>query len=130
MIRLGFIGTGHLTGFLVDGLIRAKAPYAITVSPRGASKAAELKQKHGIAVAPDNQAVVDGSDIVIVAVLPQDGIQVMSGLRFREGQIVISTMAALMMAAVSGACRPATPGTSSAVHPYLARPGPSAVRYP
>ena len=43
-MKLGFIGTGNLAGFFVEGLSKAKAPYEITVSARNAEKARDLHQ--------------------------------------------------------------------------------------
>ena len=49
-----------------------KSPEAF-LSPRGASTAAELSQRHrGVHVCADNQDVIDHSDVVMIAVRPQD----------------------------------------------------------
>ncbi|MFN0192013.1 MAG: NAD(P)-binding domain-containing protein [Aestuariivirga sp.] len=109
MSCVGFIGTGHLAGFFVEGLSRVRAPYKIVVSPRNAAKSADLARDFGVAIAPDNQTVVDQSDLVVVSVLPQDAIKVLEPLRFREGQTVLSVMAGVGLAQLKALTTPATP---------------------
>ena len=72
-MRLGFVGTGTITTALVTGLCTAaRPPERILVSPRNAEKAAALAEAFPrVAVAKDNQAVIDGSDWVFRAVLPR-----------------------------------------------------------
>lgn len=108
MNRLGFIGTGHLAAFLVEGLKRAEAPYEILVSPRNAAKAAVLARDFGVVVAADNQAVVDQSDLVVVSVLPQDAASVLRQLSFRSGQVALSVMAGVSHGAFMTLTSPAT----------------------
>lgn len=93
-MKLGFIGTGNLAAFLVEGLFKVKAPYEITVSPRNAAKAKELQQRFGVTIA-SNQDIAETSDIVIVSLLPPDAPGLLSGLDFRPGQTVLSVMAGI-----------------------------------
>jgi len=105
--QVGFIGTGHLAGFFVQGLRRAEAPFEITVSPRNAMKAAQLAREFSVSVAADNQSVVDRSDLVVVSVLPQDAKSVLGPLVFREEQTVLSVMAGVGHAALAALAFPA-----------------------
>jgi pyrroline-5-carboxylate reductase len=90
-MSLGFIGTGTLAAAIVEGL----AGGDILVSPRGAAFAADLASRFaGVKVAPNNQAVVDGSETVILSVRPQIAEEVVRALCFRPGQRVISLIAA------------------------------------
>lgn len=107
MTAVGFIGTGHLTSFLVEGLKRAGADHTITVSPRNRKRAAALKQRFSVAVAADNQAVVNAADVVLVCVRPGEGEAVLAPLRFRPDHLVISAMAAVPRATVARLARPA-----------------------
>ena len=63
-MRLGFIGTGTITTAMVTGLCTAaETPEHILVSPRNAERAAGLAEAFTqVAVAKDNQEVIDGSD--------------------------------------------------------------------
>jgi len=94
---LGFIGTGTMTAAMVAGL----GGEGILVSPRGAAVAADLARRFpGLRVATDNQAVVDGCEMVVLAVRPQVAEAVIRPLRFRSGQKVVSLIAATQIAAL------------------------------
>jgi pyrroline-5-carboxylate reductase len=82
---IGILGVGHFGGYLVEGLMRAKG-LRVILSPRGATKAKELSQRHGLEIAPDNQALVDRSDVVFLATRPKDAAATVAALRWREGQ--------------------------------------------
>lgn len=93
-MTLGFIGTGHITAAMVAGLCTSPNPPQILVSPRNAGTAADLAGRFKqVAVATDNQAVVDGSDWVILAIRPQVGREVVAALKFKPGQKVLSLIA-------------------------------------
>ena len=111
MTKLGFIGTGHLASFFVEGLARVKADYEITVSPRNAAKAEELKQRFGVTIA-ENQQIADRCGLVVVSLLPNQAAEVLGGLRFRPGQTVLSAMAGISLATLKGLVGPAEPAIS------------------
>lgn len=88
---LGFIGSGTMAAAMVEGLGGGD----ILLSPRGATVAAELASRFpGVRVAPDNQAVVDACDLVVLSVRPQIAEEVVRSLRFRPGQHILSLIAA------------------------------------
>jgi pyrroline-5-carboxylate reductase len=61
----------------------------IVLSPRSAARSAELAARDDkVRVAPNNQRVIDGTDIVILAVLPDQMASLCSSLSFRDGQVV------------------------------------------
>ena len=94
---LGFIGTGTMTAAMVAGL----GGEDILLSPRGAEVAAGLARRFpGLRVAADNQAVVDGCEMVVLAVRPQVAEAVIRSLRFRSGQKVVSLIAATPIASL------------------------------
>jgi len=92
-MRLGFVGTGRITAALVESFCTlADPPARILVSPRNAEKAAELAARFPqVVVAHDNQAVVDGSDCVFLALRPP-AVAVLGELRFPEDRQIISLM--------------------------------------
>jgi pyrroline-5-carboxylate reductase len=94
-MTLGVIGTGHLAGFLVRGLRRAGYGSPIVLSPRNAEHAARLAQDHDCRVAPDNQAVAEAAECLLVTLRPADAPAALSTLRLRPGTLVISTVAGL-----------------------------------
>jgi len=95
MKNLGFIGTGNITTALVGGLCTAgEPPKSILVSPRNGTKAAKLAAAFSeVRVAKDNQAVVDGSDIVFLALRPEIAPAALSQLHFRRNQKIVSLIA-------------------------------------
>ncbi|MEY4696390.1 MAG: hypothetical protein RIT14_818 [Pseudomonadota bacterium] len=102
-MRLGFVGSGAITAAMVEGLSGGPLrDWPIVLSPRNAAVAADLAARFGqVRVAADNQAVVDGADMVFVAVRPQVAEAVLAGLRFRPGQSIVSLVAALSVARVA-----------------------------
>ncbi len=97
MHRLGFVGTGTITAAIVRGLKRSDlASWPVVLSPRNTTLSMELASSlPGVTVAADNQKVVDQSDVVFLAVRPQDAEDVVRPLRFRQDQHIISLVAAL-----------------------------------
>ncbi|MFC4908331.1 NAD(P)-binding domain-containing protein [Actinomadura gamaensis] len=100
MERIGIIGVGEIGRAIVDGLYYRgdegcgddEAP-EVFLSPRGRRAAAELSQRYeNVRVCPDNQAVMDRSEIVVIAVRPQDRHQALDGLTVAGDTIVVNVM--------------------------------------
>ena len=81
MDAIGIIGVGKLAGFLVEGLRRGGCDAPILLSPRNTQRAAELASRFDCQVMGDNQNVVDGVPLVIVAVPPRGALATIRGLR-------------------------------------------------
>ena len=94
--KLGFIGTGAITDAMVRGLLaHPTAVPHVMVSLRNAEISATLAADYpAVLVASDNQMIVDGCDTVVLAIRPQIAEEVIRPLRFRDGQRVISVVAA------------------------------------
>lgn len=93
---LGFIGTGAITDAMVRGLLAepAAVPH-IMVSQRSADISAKIAADFpAITVSNDNQMIVDGCETVVLAIRPQIAEDVIHPLRFRDGQKVVSVVAA------------------------------------
>lgn len=100
-MRLGFVGTGTITAHIVRGLKTSPlADRGILLSPRNAATAQALATLPGVTVAADNQAVVDGADLVVLAVRPQVAEAVLSALTIPADKLVISLIAGLPIARV------------------------------
>lgn len=94
--KIGFIGTGAITDAMVRGLLAepAAVPHVL-VSMRSADiSAAFAADFPQVLVSGDNQAIVDGCDTVVLAIRPQIAEEVIRPLRFRDGQAVVSVVAA------------------------------------
>ncbi len=94
--KIGFIGTGAITDAMVRGLLaKPVAVPHVMVSQRSASISAALASDFPqVLVSGDNQAIVDGCDTVVLAIRPQIAEEVVRPLNFRNGQKVISVIAA------------------------------------
>jgi pyrroline-5-carboxylate reductase len=97
-MKLGFVGTGTIAAAIIDGLGAAGTAASILVSPRNAEVAAALAERHAnVRIAADNQAVLDGSDMVVLAVRPQVAREVIGELRFRPDHHVVSLIATVSL---------------------------------
>lgn len=91
----GFIGTGEITAAVVTGLSTGPAdPPLILLSPRGADVARDLARRFpNVRVGDSNQAVVDDSTSIVLAVRTPLVRDVLPGLTFRPEQVVLSAVA-------------------------------------
>jgi pyrroline-5-carboxylate reductase len=95
----GVIGVGSLASAIVTGLCDGVgAPPSVLLSPRNAETAAGLAARFPtVTVAPDNQAVVDGSATVLVC-LRQAQSPLLADLAWRPDHVVVSAVAGLPLA--------------------------------
>lgn len=129
-MKIGIIGTGNISSAVVRGLCRAEtAPDKVMLSPRNAQKAAALAVEFRMAeVAPDNQSVVDASELVMLAVLPPDAPSVTRALQFRPGHKIISLVAAFRYQTILDCVHPATDVVRAVPLPPVAQHvGPTAI---
>lgn len=110
MTNIGFIGTGAITEAVVTGLCTlAKPPSWIEVSPRNVERARTLSDKfQRVSVAPDNQSVINASDVVCLAVRPDIAPTLLRELRFREDQHIVSFIATISIDDMRALVAPAT----------------------
>jgi pyrroline-5-carboxylate reductase len=94
MARLGFIGAGTITDAVVQGLHAAgNMKHDIHLSPRSEACSRALAARYERVIREDsNEAVVAKSDIVFLAVRPQQMSELV-GLRFRAEQTIVSFLA-------------------------------------
>jgi pyrroline-5-carboxylate reductase len=94
MAKLGFIGAGTITDAVVQGLHAAgNTKHDIHLSPRSEARSRALAARYERVIREDsNEAVVAESDIVFLAVRPQQMPELV-GLRFRAEQTVVSFLA-------------------------------------
>jgi pyrroline-5-carboxylate reductase len=132
-MKLGFVGAGAITTAIVTGLNASDAGSdTILVSPRNADVAAALAAKFSnVTVAAANQEVLDGSDVVMLAIRPQVADEVLSDLKFRPGHHVISLMAIAPLEKVAALVAPASKVVRAIPLPIVAdRCGPTAIHPP
>jgi pyrroline-5-carboxylate reductase len=119
----GVLGVGSIAAAVVSGLCDGVAePPTVLLSPRNAVKAADLAARFdSVTVAADNQAVVDGADVVVVAVLPQQVEPVLTALCLADRHAVISVVAGVSLDDLAGWVAPAHRVARSVPLPAVAR---------
>ena len=106
---LGFIGSGSLTNFVTTGLCTSSNPLEeIWIADIDPTRTAAIAEKFParIKVAESNQALVDGCDIVVLAILPVHTNKVLENLRFRPDQTIISVIALKTLAELESLAAP------------------------
>ena len=97
---IGFLGCGKISNAVARGYIGApgvQRPKKIIVSPRNAEKAAALKEEFPdmVEIAANNEAVVAGSNIVFIGLVPEVARAILPTMPFTAEHHVISMMAAV-----------------------------------
>ena len=105
----GVLGVGSIARAIVIGLCEGMPdPPRIVLSPRGAAVSAELAGRYPtVSVAADNQAVVDGSEVVLVCLRKADA-ALLGDLTWRPEQVVVSAVAGGGVAQLTEWVAPAT----------------------
>lgn len=109
-VTYGFLGVGAIAEAMVVGLC-AEHEHApeVVLSPRGRTRSAVLAERHAtVRVAPDNQAVVDAADVVVVAVRPSQASVVLEPIAWPRTVAVVSVMAGVSVPELTGLLEPVT----------------------
>ncbi|SDS25607.1 pyrroline-5-carboxylate reductase [Brevibacterium siliguriense] len=96
MTRIGFIGVGEIASAMVEGLAasEAKTDLEIFLSPRNAARASRLADSlESATICQSNQDVVDRSDLIVLAVLPQQTDSVLDVLDIPVAKTLVSAVA-------------------------------------
>jgi pyrroline-5-carboxylate reductase len=95
---------------------------SVLLSPRNRERAEALAAEFEDArVLGSNLEVVDQSDWVVLAVLPQQAADIVGALRFHEGQRVVSLIGGMDVAEVAGLVGAAAPVVRLVPLPFIAR---------
>jgi len=110
MQKLGFLGVGTIAEALIMGMSAEGEHRAdFLLSPRNRETSSRLERRFAfVSVAEDNQAVIDGSEIVFVALRPQVAEEVLRELRFHKSQKIVSLIASFDSARLSRLVAPAS----------------------
>jgi pyrroline-5-carboxylate reductase len=103
--RLAFIGGGNMAAALIGGLIKRGLPATrVVVADTSKDQLQRLVQGFGIHAAADNAAAVEGAEVVVLAVKPQQMRAVAQGLAphvAKSQPLVISIAAGIPHAALA-----------------------------
>jgi len=120
--RLGFLGTGRIASAMVEGLSNGTKPFPVLVSPRNEAKSRELEQRWGnVRRAGSNQEVVDGSDVVFIALRAATAREEVPRLRFRPDHTVVSLSPVMVHAEVKALVQPVSQVFRALCLPCVAR---------
>ncbi len=96
-MKLAFIGGGVMAEAILAGVLRDKvnAPGDTMVSDVIKPRLEDLRDRYGVLVTGDNSAAVEGADLVILSVKPQNLPEVLDGLKgaVTSSQPVLSIVA-------------------------------------
>lgn len=101
-MRIGFIGTGTITRSVVTGLLHTGTSFEhVYLSPRNGEIASTLAGLDArISVCVSNQQVLDSSDIICLAVVPEISADVLQTLHFGVRHHVISFIAGISLSSL------------------------------
>ena len=99
-MKLGFIGTGKIASSVITGICTSKISFQkILISPRNRNIAQKLKKRfRKVNIAKTNQEVVDKSNWLFLAVTPKVGEKILSKLKYRSNQKIISFISTINLA--------------------------------
>ena len=98
-MKIGFIGTGHITKSVINGILGSKLKIKkILISKRSNKISTALKKKSKkIAILNDNQEIINKSNWVFLAVTPDVGHKILPKLKFKKNQTIISFISTIKM---------------------------------
>jgi pyrroline-5-carboxylate reductase len=105
--KVGFVGAGNMGEALIKGLLAANLvpAEAIYVADVRLERLRDLDRQYGVQVAPDNKAVVQHADIVVLAVKPQIMVAVLKDIApaITRKKLLISIAAGVSTATIRAA---------------------------
>ena len=98
-MKLGFIGGGVMAEAIIAGVRRANLDADVTVGEPVAERRATLENTYGVVAVADNCAAIQGADMIVLAVKPQqlDGVASQIGETLTPEQTVLSILAGVKM---------------------------------
>lgn len=108
-MKIAFIGGGAMGEAMIKGILAKglAAPQDITASDVNQERLSALSQGYGIRTSANNPQAVAGSEVVVIAVKPQNLAQLMPELegRLTSGQLVLSIVAGARLATMTKGLR-------------------------
>lgn len=107
-MKFGFIGIGAISEHVITGLIKhGSFDEIVVVSERSRHRSARLAERFPkVEVESDNQTIVDRVEVVFVGTLPQQALELLDTLSFREGQVIVSMAAIISVEQIAEKVKP------------------------
>lgn len=98
-MKLGFIGGGVMAEAIISGVRRGNLDAEITVGEPVAARRAMLESQYGVIGVSENSHAIDGADLIVLAVKPQqlDGVASQITETLSSDQTVLSILAGVKM---------------------------------
>jgi pyrroline-5-carboxylate reductase len=104
-MKIAFIGGGNMGEAMLAAVLDKKLgrPAGVSVSDVKEERRQQLKQRYGVAVTEKNREAVEGKDVVVLAIKPQNLAEVMDGLKghVKQNQLVLSIIAGAKIETIS-----------------------------
>ena len=106
-MKLGFIGTGKIASSVITGVCNSKISFKkIIISSRNKKISQDLKKRFKkIAIAQNNQQIVDNCDWVFLSVTPSVGKKIIKDLSFSSNQTIISFISTITLSQLKKAIK-------------------------
>lgn len=111
MVKIGFIGSGHMATAEIAGTLHAGAAASdLYVTSHNAAHYEQVAQQYGIHGVATNDAVVQAADIVVLATPPATAKPILNSLagHWRTGQILVSVVGSVTVAELVDAAQTPT----------------------
>jgi pyrroline-5-carboxylate reductase len=110
---IAFVGGGNMGRALIGGLIAHGVPtHSIRVGEAIEACRTELSRQFGIPASPDNSVAVQGADVIVLAVKPQDARAALEAIAAdlqRRRPLVVSVAAGIRIEDLQSWCGPGVP---------------------
>ncbi len=97
---IGFVGVGDLAEYTIQGIRRGGFSGTIYLCPRNRKMSAQLAATWDCSVLDSNQAVADASECLFISTRPTHCIDALKALSLQPGQLLISVVAGMQLAAL------------------------------
>jgi len=129
-MTIGFVGTGTISGAVVEGLQRAAQPPSMILSPRSEAVSSRLAALYPNIRRAASNAEAAAADIVVLGMRPTQVEEALAGITFGADQLVLSLVAGLSLADVQQLAPHSRvdraipmPGVARGAGPVLVYPG-------
>ena len=98
-MKLGFIGGGVMAEAIIAGVRRADLDAEVTVGEPVAARRAALESEYGVVAVAENDAAIEGAELIVLAVKPQqlDSVAAEISGSLTSEQTVLSILAGVKM---------------------------------
>ncbi len=98
MLKIGFIGAGKMAEAMIKAVINSKITNKIYASDKNKEKLEHIKKEAKINVFSDNKELVNNSDLVFLAVKPQNIDEVLDEIKDNvKNQLIVSIAAGITL---------------------------------